>query len=657
MNRLAAALLAPLVLGMSWVGASAAPPTLEQFADGTGFGIAKLSPDGRHLAIERIQDNGNSLVVVRTDTLEATTELAFAPHQYVYGMVWANARTLVVSRAIRVGGLETPRLTGELFAIQVEGGRTRHLAGGLVGPGKADDLPIAFIVDPLENDENAILVSSLDFAASNDDDLRPRLVKVSLGGNMREELAIAPITDARFVTDRQGRLAFVQGVDEDFRPVAYRYLADQERFEKIVAGPGPDASFEVLGFSADSLAAYAAISEGGETPCLYSVDMASLARQRLACDPESEPVRLMPSHVAGEPLGAVFASGKPSLHLLAPGSAQAEFYQSLSSAHAPSLVSLIDTSRDGKLTLYTVWGDREPGRVYLFNHETKRSRGVYERNASLDRSSLASVVPMPLTARDGTVLRAFLTLPPGQPMRNLPLVVNPHGGPHGIRDVWGFQPEAQLLASRGYAVMQVNFRGSGGRGEAFTRLGYRQWSGAMQDDIADATRQLVGAGVIDPKRICIAGASFGAYSAMISSIRYPDLYRCAVGYAGVYRLERLFSSGDTGKKADTRRYFDLVIGRDEASLERESPASRAAELRQPVLLVHGEADWRTPPEHAHALRKALVAAGNPPEWLMVPREGHGFVRRPNRIAYYEKMIAFLDRHIGPASAAGPPPTR
>ena len=173
----------------------------------------------------------------------------------------------------------------------------------------------------------------------------------------------------------------------------------------------------MLGFSADSLAAYAAISEGGETPCLYSVDMASLARQRLACDPESEPVRLMPSHVAGEPLGAVFASGKPSLHLLAPGSAQAEFYQSLSSAHAPSLVSLIDTSRDGKLTLYTVWGDREPGRVYLFNHETKRSRGVYERNASLDRSSLASVVPMPLTARDGTVLRAFLTLPPGQPMR------------------------------------------------------------------------------------------------------------------------------------------------------------------------------------------------------------------------------------------------
>ena len=125
----------------------------------------------------------------------------------------------------------------------------------------------------------------------------------------------------------------------------------------------------------------------------------------------------------------------------------------------------------------------------------------------------------------------------------------------------------------------------------------------------------------------------------------------------MYSLERLFSSGDTGKKADTRRYFDLVIGRDEASLERESPASRAAELRQPVLLVHGEADWRTPPEHAHTLRKALVAAGNPPEWLMVAREGHGFVRRPNRIAYYEKMIAFLDRHIGPASAAGPPPTR
>jgi dipeptidyl aminopeptidase/acylaminoacyl peptidase len=238
-------------------------------------------------------------------------------------------------------------------------------------------------------------------------------------------------------------------------------------------------------------------------------------------------------------------------------------------------------------------------------------------------------------------------------MKDLPLVVRPHGGPHGIRDTWSYQPDVQLLASRGYAVLQVNFRGSGGRGEAFTRLGYRQWSGAMQDDIADATRQLIGAGVVDGKRVCISGASFGAYSAMISSIRYPDLYRCAVGYAGVYRLERLFRSGDTGKSSSSRRYFDLVIGRQPGDLERESPASRAAELRQPVLLVHGAADWRTPPEHADALRKALAASGNPPEWLMVPREGHGFARKPNRVAYYDALLAFLDRNIGtvPAPAA------
>jgi dipeptidyl aminopeptidase/acylaminoacyl peptidase len=176
----------------------------------------------------------------------------------------------------------------------------------------------------------------------------------------------------------------------------------------------------------------------------------------------------------------------------------------------------------------------------------------------------------------------------------------------------------------------------------------------MQDDIADATRQLIAAGVADPKRVCIAGASFGAYSAMISSIRYPDLYHCAVGYAGVYQLERVFKSGDTALSARSRRYFDMVIGRDPADLERESPTSRAAELRQPVLLVHGRSDWRTPPEQAEALRRALAKSGNPPEWLMVAREGHGFARRPNRVAYYEAMLAFLDRHIGPATAAEAP---
>jgi dipeptidyl aminopeptidase/acylaminoacyl peptidase len=643
-----------LLASVSSAAAAAAPPSIEAFADHTGFGLARLSPDGRHLAIERTQDNGNSLVIVRTDTLEPTAELAFAPHEYVYGMDWANAGTLVVSRAIRIGGLETPRLTGELFAIPVNGGRARHIAGGQGDRPKTGDLPVAFIVDVLARDDDAILVSSTDFPKGRDDEPRPRLVKVSLGGNSREEIAVAPMAMASFVTDREGRLAFVQGSDEDFRPVAFRYLAAEKRFEPIVAGPGPDASFVVLGFSADSATAYAAISERGETPCLYSVDMASLSRQRLECDPESEPVALQDSHVTGEPLGVVFASGKPRLHLLAPRSPQAAFHESLSQAHAPSVVTLLDTSRDGKLTLYAVWGDREPGRVYLYDHATQRSRGVFESAASLDRGSLSPMVPMPLAARDGTVLRAFLTVPAGGAMKDLPLVVMPHGGPHGVRDAWDFRPEVQLLASRGYAVLQVNFRGSGGRGQAFTRLGYRQWSGAMQDDIADATRQLVGAGVVDPKRVCIAGASFGAYSAMISSIRYPDLYRCAVGYAGVYRLERLFRSGDTGDSDRSRRYFDLVIGRDPAELDRDSPASRAAELRQPVLLVHGQADWRTPPEHAEALRKALAKSGNPPEWLMVPREGHGFVRKPNRVAYYRALLAFLDRHIGPAPAPQAP---
>lgn len=650
-NRIAAALLLASACGAA---AAASPPGIEQFADGTGFGIARLSPDGRHLAIERIQDNGNSLLIVRTDTLAPTTELAFAPHEYVYGMDWANAGTVVVSRAIRIGGLETPRLTGELFAIPVEGGRTRHLAGGQGDVPKNGDLPIAFLVDALEADDDAILVSSTSFPQSDDDEPKPRLVKVSLGGNTREEIAVAPIARAQFITDRAGRLAFVQGIDDDFRPVAFRFLAGEKRFEPIVAGPGPNASFQVLGFSADSGTAYASISERGETPCLYAVEMASQARQRLQCDPESEPLWLEASHINGEPLGAQFASGKPSLHLFAPESPQARFHQQLSAAHAPALVTLLDTSRDGKLTLYTAWGDREPGRVYLYDHATQRSRGVYERAASLDRNRLAPMVPMPLAARDGTVLRTFLTLPPGGAMKNLPLVVMPHGGPHGVRDAWSYDPEVQLLASRGYAVLQVNFRGSSGRGETFTRLGHGQWSGAMQDDIADATRQLVGAGVADAKRICISGASFGAYSAMISSIRYPELYRCAVGYAGVYRLDRLFRSGDTSQSASNRRYFEMVIGRDADTLRRESPASRAAELRQPVLLVHGQADWRTPPEQAEALRKALAESGNPPEWLMVPREGHGFARKPSRVAYYKAMLAFLDRHIGTAPAPAAP---
>jgi dipeptidyl aminopeptidase/acylaminoacyl peptidase len=185
------------------------------------------------------------------------------------------------------------------------------------------------------------------------------------------------------------------------------------------------------------------------------------------------------------------------------------------------------------------------------------------------------------------------------------MVVMPHGGPHGIRDVWEFDPEVQLLANRGYAVLQVNFRGSGGYGMDFGRAGYGEWGAKMQDDLTDATRWAIEQKIAPADRVCIYGASYGGFAALMGAAREPDLYRCAIGYAGVYDLELMRQAGDIPDSRGGRVYLDLVLGTDAAKLRAQSPVNNAQNIKTPVLLIHGKVDGRADYEHAKRMRAAL----------------------------------------------------
>ena len=226
------------------------------------------------------------------------------------------------------------------------------------------------------------------------------------------------------------------------------------------------------------------------------------------------------------------------------------------------------------------------------------------------------------------------------------MVLLPHGGPHGYADEWFYDNDAQFLASRGYAVLQVNFRGSGGRGPGHETAGYRQWGGRMIDDIVDGARWMVAQGTVDEKRICSYGGSFGAYAAAMSAIRAPELIKCVVGYAGVYDLPLIYEERDALQGRKSYRYYQKVLGQDMAQLAAYSPSRLADKLTAPVLLVHGSADEVTPPVQVQAMRDALIKAGRPPEWFYVSGEGHGFYAQKNRQAFYEKLEAFLAKHIG-----------
>jgi dipeptidyl aminopeptidase/acylaminoacyl peptidase len=248
-----------------------------------------------------------------------------------------------------------------------------------------------------------------------------------------------------------------------------------------------------------------------------------------------------------------------------------------------------------------------------------------------------------LKARDGLELHGYVTRPAGDGPH--PLVVLPHGGPHGVRDSWEYDPEVQLLAIRGYAVLQVNFRGSGGYGTDFETAGYGEWGAKMQDDLTDATRWAIEQKIAPADRICIYGASYGGYAALMGAAREPDLYRCAIGYAGVYDLPLMWESGDTPDSNFGRAYLERVIGSDTATLRARSPVYNAQSIKAPVLLIHGKEDGRVDYQHAKRMRAALEEHQKKVEWLALGGEGHGIYDEDSRREVYERILQFLDANL------------
>jgi len=257
-------------------------------------------------------------------------------------------------------------------------------------------------------------------------------------------------------------------------------------------------------------------------------------------------------------------------------------------------VSVRNFSQDGKRALALVQNDRTPGAFYLFDDEKGTVEMLAARAPWIDANLMSEVKAITYAARDGLQIPGYLTLPHGKAPKSLPLIVFPHGGPYAVRDVGRFDRDAQFLASRGYAVLQMNFRGSGGYGTKFREAGNREWGGKMQDDVTDAVKWAVSEGIADANRVCIFGASYGGYAALMGAATTPELYRCAISYAGVSDLETMFQSRIIGRQGGRDRtpeeldFMRRVVGdkRDAAWLRERSPVTNAARIRCPVFIAH-----------------------------------------------------------------------
>src|SRR5690606_29236319 len=309
-------------------------------------------------------------------------------------------------------------------------------------------------------------------------------------------------------------------------------------------------------------------------------------------------------------------------------------------------VSFSGISRDGRFILLRRYSDVDPGAYFLFDRKSGEARFLLASMDWIDPAKMSPTRPISLTARDGTPLHGYLTVPRGEG-RNLPLILHPHGGPHGVRDEWGFDPQVQFLANRGYAVLQINFRGSGGYGNAFERKGYRNWGTTMIDDMTDAVDWAVREGIADSSRVCTYGASYEGYAALQTVVREPDRYQCTIGYVGVYSLPLMFKDGDIPEQESGRNFLNRVMPETVAEQQAQSPAFNVDRINIPVMLVQGAKDERVPISQYNLLKDRLTAAGKPPEVTVVEaKEGHGFYDYDNQVNLYTKMEAFLDKHLG-----------
>jgi dipeptidyl aminopeptidase/acylaminoacyl peptidase len=286
----------------------------------------------------------------------------------------------------------------------------------------------------------------------------------------------------------------------------------------------------------------------------------------------------------------------------------------------------------------------------LFDKAHMHARPLYQVLPWIDPARMPVRMPIRFKDRAGVELAGFLTLPNGGDQKNLPLVLIPHGGPIGPSDSWFYDPWAALLANRGYATLQINYRGSGERGYDFSRSGYKQFASGIQEDLIDGVKWAIAQGYVDPNRICVFGGSFGGYSSLMQPIRAPELYKCTIDYAGTFDFRIRYDYSDTRRFAGGLQYFKEAIGNREEAYA-TSPASMMDKFNVPVLIAHGKDDPRVPYQNATDLRSYLDKAGKPYEWLAEPGELHGFASEKHNEELWNMILPFLGKYIGSGTAA------
>ncbi|HOX22483.1 MAG TPA: S9 family peptidase, partial [Elusimicrobiales bacterium] len=461
------------------------------------------------------------------------------------------------------------------------------------------------------------------------------------------QLAENPGNITGWLTDHDGKLRAAVTTDGINHTLLYREKEDVE-FKPVITTSFKE-SFDPMFFTFDNKRLYALSNIGRDKAAVVEFDPAlkketAILYEHLEVDVSS----LFYSRKRKVLISARYTTWKSFRKFFDP-----EFeaiVKDLESSLPGYEVGIQENDKAENLYIVRTYSDRTLGTYYLYDWAEKKLEKLAEISPWLDEKEMAEMKPVSYKSRDGLIINGYLTVPKGAKAKNLPLVVNPHGGPW-VRDSWGFNPEVQFLANRGYAVLQMNYRGSTGYGRKFWEASFKQWGLKMQDDITDGVNYLVKEGIADPKRVAIYGGSYGGYATLAGAAFTPDLYACAVDYVGVSNLLTFMKSIPPYWKPMLDQMHEKVgdPATEEEKMKAVSPAFHADKIKAPLFVAQGAKDPRVNINESDQIVENLRKRGVAVEYMVKENEGHGFHNEENRFDFYEAMEKFLAKYLKPAA--------
>lgn len=589
--------------------------------DKTGFSI---SPDGKHVAFLYPWESRLN-VHVQAIGSDKETRVTSAKERDIAGYFWANNNRLVYVQD--KGGDENYRL----YAVDINGKNDKDLT--------PFEKVRVMLVDELPENESEMLISM-----NKDNPEVFDVYRININNGEMKKIATNPGNITGWLTDHEGKLRVATTTDGVNTSVLYRDTEDQE-FRPLLTTNFRETA-EPFMFTPDNKALVMGSNIGRDKTALVIFDVNKKAEVEKLYENDEVDINSPLYSRKNKKLYAVsYVKAKVEYHFF--DQDYKKLYDKITAKLPGVQIAVTDANKEEDKLLIRTYSDKTRGSYYYYETKTDKMEKLSDISPWLKEEYMADMKPISYKSRDGKTIHGYLTLPKGIDPKNLPVVVNPHGGPWA-RDNWGFNPEVQFLANRGYAVLQMNFRGSTGYGKEFWMSSFKQWGKTMQDDISDGVKWLIAEGVADPKRIGIYGGSYGGYATLAGLAFTPELYACGVDYVGVSNLFTFMKSIPPYWKPYLEMFYEMVghPEKDSALMHSASPVFHVDKIRAPLFIAQGANDPRVVKSESDQMVEALKKKGIEVPYMVKDNEGHGFRNEENRFDFYSEMGKFFAKHLG-----------